>query len=297
MSGEPISVRSGLLAGIAAYFIWGFFPLFFKLLRHVPPLEVVSHRIVWSFLLLLVIITLRGQWAGLRDALTNRRTVVFLLVTALLISINWLVFIAAVGAGQVLQSSLGYFLTPLVNVLLGVLVLRERLRRWQVVSLLLAASGVAIQIIRVGELPTVALVLAATFGLYGLLRKVAPVSPLYGLTIETGVLILPAAGLLLFTASTAGAGPLVRQPQDLLLLPLAGALTAVPLLLFAAAAQRLRLTTIGFLQYLTPSLHFLQAVFIFREPFGSAHLASFCCIWAGLAIYSLDVARQNRQPS
>jgi len=286
--------RNGFLFGFLAYFVWGFFPVFFKQVKHLPALEVVSHRIVWSLFFLVLLISWRGEWLALRRALASRRSMAYLLATALLISTNWLVFIVAVGQGQVLQSSLGYFITPLVNVLLGVVVLRERLRLWQVVSIGLAVGGVAVQVVTLGQFPTVALVLAVTFGLYGLLRKMAPVEALTGLAIETGMLWLPAMGYLVCAAAGNGGHFLGRLPQDALLLPLAGVLTAIPLLLFAAAARRLRLTTIGFLQYLTPSLHFLQAVFLYREPFGTAHLVSFCSIWAGLLVYSLDAARQAR---
>jgi chloramphenicol-sensitive protein RarD len=292
-SGE-LTVSRGVGYGVVAYLIWGFFPVFFKQLSHVPPLHVVSHRIFWSLIFLMVVIAVRGEGGALRRALVHRRTLWFLLASALLIFTNWLVFIMAVGAGQVLQSSLGYFMTPLVNVLLGVVILRERLRFWQLLSLLLALAGVIILVVRLGEFPLVALVLATTFGLYGLLRKMAPVEALSGLAVETGILVLPAMGVLGWSVYQGG-GLLGAQPLDWLLLPLAGVVTAIPLLLFAAAARRLRLTTIGFLQYLTPSLHFLQAVVLYREPFGGAHLASFCCIWAGLLLFSVDAVRFQRQ--
>ena len=282
------SARTGFTYGLFAYFIWGFFPIYFKQLKHLNPLEVVSHRIVWSLLFLALLLIVRGEIAVIRRVFANRRALFYLLATSLLISTNWLVFIYAVGKGEVLQSSLGYFMTPLVNVLLGVMILRERLRPWQIVSLVFAVSGVAVQLLVVGKLPVIALVLAATFGLYGLLRKIAPVEALSGLAVETGMLALPAFSYLLYSGFTNGGHFIGRLPQDLALLPLAGVLTAVPLILFAAAARSLRLTTIGFLQYLTPSLHFLQAVFLYQEPFDTPHLISFCCIWCGLVIYSLD---------
>lgn len=284
--GSP--ARTGFIYGLVAYFIWGFFPIYFKQLKHLHPLEVVSHRIVWSLLFLALLVIVKGEVAVIRRVFSDKRALLYLFATSLLISTNWLVFIYAVGKGEVLQSSLGYFMTPLVNVLLGVVILRERLRFWQVVSLVFAVCGVAVQLLLVGKLPIIALVLAATFGLYGLLRKVAPVEALSGLAVETGVLALPAFCYLLFAGATSGGHYIGRLPQDLALLPLAGVLTAVPLILFAAAARRLRLTTIGFLQYITPSLHFLQAVFIYREVFDTPHLISFCCIWCGLVIYSLD---------
>lgn len=284
------SVRTGFCFGLAAYFIWGFFPLYFKQLKHLNPLEVVSHRIVWSLVFLLLLLLGRSRLKVVGRVLADRRAVLYLLATALLISTNWLVFIHAVGIGEVLQSSLGYFMTPLVNVLLGVVMLRERLRFWQIVSLVFAVVGVGVQLLVAGKLPLIALVLAATFGLYGLLRKIAPVESLAGLAVETALLALPALGYILYVGQTSG-HYLGVGPLDNALLPLAGVLTAVPLLLFAAAARRLRLTTIGFLQYLTPSLHFLQAVFIYHEPFDTARLISFSCIWAGLVIYSVDAGR------
>jgi len=288
---ERSQARTGFLLGLTAYFIWGFFPLFFKQLSHLPPLEVVCHRIAWSLLFLLFLSAGRGETSLIRRALGDRRALKYLLVTSLLISTNWLVFIHAVAVGEVLQSSLGYFMTPLVNVMLGVLVLGERLRPWQIVSLLLAVAGVGVQVVALGKLPLIALVLAATFGLYGLLRKMAPVEALAGLAVETGILALPAVGYLLVAGYGGGGHYVGRLPADAVLLPLAGVLTAVPLILFAAAARRLRLTTIGFLQYLTPTLHFLQAVFIYRETFSASHLVSFCCIWFGLLLYTIDAGR------
>lgn len=291
MTLDRSQARTGFLLGFSAYFIWGFFPIFFKQVKHVPPLEVVCHRIIWSLLFLLLLAAVRGEAVSIRRALGDRRALQYLLVTSLLISTNWLVFIHAVEVGEVLQSSLGYFMTPLVNVMLGVLVLGERMRPWQVVSLVLAIAGVGVQVFVLGKLPLIALVLAATFGLYGLLRKMAPVEALAGLAVETGVLALPAVGYLLVAGYAGGGHYVGRLPADAVLLPLAGVLTAVPLILFAAAARRLRLTTIGFLQYITPTLHFMQAVFIYREPFSTSHLVSFSCIWCGLLLYTLDAGR------
>jgi len=285
---ERSAARTGFIYGLSAYFIWGFFPIFFKQLKHLPPLEVVCHRIAWSLLFLILLTIVRRETPLLRTAIADSRAVRYLLATSLLISTNWLVFIHAVSVGEVLQSSLGYFMTPLVNVMLGVIILREKLRPWQVFSLLLAVAGVGVQLFAVGKFPVIALVLAATFGLYGLLRKMAPVEALAGLSVETGILGVPAIGYLLYTGHGNGGQYLGREPWDMLFLPLAGVVTAVPLILFAAAARRLRLTTIGFLQYLTPTLHFLQAVFLYRETFDTPHLVSFCCIWCGLVIFSLD---------
>jgi chloramphenicol-sensitive protein RarD len=229
-----------------------------------------------------------------RDAFHDRRAVALLTASALLIATNWLVFIIAVGHAQVIQSSLGYFITPFVSVLLGFLFFQERLRRLQLVSLLLAAVGVLLLTIQYGRIPWVAITLAITFGSYGLLRKIVTVDSLTGLTVET-LLLGPVALGYLFYVSWQGNGAFPAQgTQTNSLLALSGIATAVPLLLFASAARRLRLATIGFLQYITPTLHFLLAVLLYKEPFTMAHLASFLCIWGGLCCYSFDAWRGMR---
>ena len=282
---------AGLLSGIVAYLIWGFFPIYFKALGAVPALQVLSHRIVWSVVFLLLLIGWRRRWGDLRVALTERGSLFILVATAILIATNWLVFIIAVEHGQVLQSSLGYFITPFVSVLLGVLFLKEQLRRLQLASLFLAAAGVITLTILHGSFPWTALILALTFGSYGLLRKVVKADSLIGLTVET-CLLAPLAGVyLLFVAHQGDAAFLAGDTRASLLLLSAGVITATPLLLFAAAARRLRLATIGFLQYITPTLHFLLAVLIYNEPFTNVHLMSFLLIWAGLIIYSWDAYR------
>jgi len=279
---------SGLLYGVIAYLVWGFFPIYFKAIGAVPPLQVVSHRIVWSVGFLSLLICRRSRWNDIREALAERSSLLILVATACLIATNWLVFIIAVEHGQVLQSSLGYFITPFVSVLLGLLFLKERLRRLQLASLLLAAAGVITLTVRYGSFPWTALILALTFGSYGLLRKVVKADSLTGLTVETVLLAPIAAGYLLFVAWQGEGVFLVAGMQTNLLLLSAGVITAVPLLLFAAAARRLRLATIGFLQYITPTMHFLLAVLVYDEPFTNAHLVSFLLIWTGLAFYSWD---------
>ena len=282
---------TGLLYGLCAYLVWGFFPAYFKAFGSIPSLQIVSHRIVWSFVFLMLLSFRPGRWNDIRRAMTDRRSLLILVTSAILIAINWLVFIIAVGHGQVLQSSLGYFITPFVSVLLGLIFLKEQLRRLQLISLLLAAIGVITLTLRYGSIPWSALTLAVTFGSYGFLRKVVKTDALAGLTVETLVLA-PVACAYLFIVAWRGEGAfLVGGLKINLLLMSAGAVTAVPLLLFAAAARRLKLATIGFLQYLTPTLHFLLAVAVYGEPFSSAHLASFLCIWAGLICYSWDAWR------
>jgi len=282
---------TGLLYGVCAYLIWGFFPVYFKAFGSVPALQVVSHRIVWSVVFLMLLSLRPGRWDDIRRAMADRRSLLILVTSAILIATNWLVFIIAVGHGQVLQSSLGYFITPFVSVLLGVIFLKEQLRRLQLVSLLLAAIGVVTLTVSYGSIPWAALMLAVTFGSYGLLRKVVTTDALAGLTVET-ILLAPLAGAFLVFAAWRGEGAFLTGGIKIdLLLMSAGVATSVPLLLFAAAARRLRLATIGFLQYITPTMHFLLAVIVYNEPFSPAHLASFLCIWAGLVCYSWDAWR------
>jgi chloramphenicol-sensitive protein RarD len=282
---------TGLLYGVCAYLIWGFFPVYFKAFGSIPSLQIVSHRIVWSVVFLLLLSFRPGRWEDIRQAVTDRRSLLILVTTAILIATNWLVFIIAVGHGQVLQSSLGYFITPFVSVLLGLVFLKEQLRRLQLVSLLLAATGVITLTVRYGSIPWTALILAVTFGSYGFLRKVVKTDALAGLTVET-IILAPIACAYLLVAAWRGEGAFLAGGLKIdLLLMSAGVATSVPLLLFAAAARRLRLATIGFLQYITPTLHFLLAVVVYGEPFSSAHLASFLCIWAGLVCYSWDAWR------
>ncbi|MGD0584669.1 MAG: EamA family transporter RarD [Oryzomonas sp.] len=291
------SPRQGLFYGLIAYLVWGFFPVYFKALDSIPPVEVVSHRIVWSVLFLLALAAASDRWGEVRAAFASRQVVLTLVGSTILITINWLVFIYAVDQGQVLQSSLGYFMTPLVNVLLGMVFLRERLRPLQVVSLLIAVAGVGLLTASVGAVPWISLVLASTFGLYGLLRKTANVEPLAGLLVET-LLTGPLALAYLVWLGVHGQGSFpAAVDKGALWLPLAGLLTATPLLLFAAAARRLRLTTIGFLQYLTPSLHFALAVLAYGEPFTPDLMLTFILIWSGLALYTADAVRTFRNPA
>lgn len=286
------SAAAGVGYGILANLIWGFFPVYFKALAGVLPLQVVCHRIIWSVFFLLLIICLRGQLGMIRDTLHDRHATVLLLTSALMIATNWLVFVFSVERAQIIQSSLGYFITPFVSVLLGYLFLKEQLSRLQLVSLLLAAVGVLLLTLQYGRLPWIAVVLAITFGSYGLLRKIVTVDSLTGLTVET-LLLGPAALGYLVMASWHGTGAFPAAGlQTNSLLVLAGVVTAVPLLLYASAARRLRLATVGFLQYITPTFHFLLAVLLYKEPFTQSHLVSFLLIWSGLCCYSYDAYRR-----
>lgn len=283
----------GLAYGLAAYVLWGLIPAYFKLIAHVSPLLVLAHRVVWSFLFLALLVALLGKWRDVAATLRRGRTVLLLSLSTVLLACNWGAFIYAVSTGRVIQSSLGYFMVPLVSVALGVGALGERLRRWQVAGLLAAVAGVAVLTAARGRLPWIALALAFSWGGYGLVRKIAHVTPLVGVFVET-ILLLPLA--LLYLAVTparraASAEPLARSDYALLLL--GGVVTAVPLLWFTAAAKRLRLSTLGFLQYVTPTGQLLLAIFAYGEAFGRANFVGFALIWLALIVYSLDSWRAH----
>jgi chloramphenicol-sensitive protein RarD len=288
----PGGFRKGIAFGIVAYGMWGLIPIYFKAVATVPALEVLAHRIVWSVVMLVPLVILQKQWPVLRRALADRKTVGILMVTTVLIAINWLVFIFAVERNVVLQASLGYFINPLVNIVLGMIFLGERLSRPAAVAVALATVGVGFQTAAVGSLPVIALILASSFGLYGLLRKVAPIGAVAGLTVETSLLMPLALGYLFWARRTGGlylgTGTL---SVDVLLL-LAGVVTALPLLFFTRAARLLPLSVLGFLQYIAPSGQFLLAVLVYGEPLTAAHLVTFGCIWAALAIFTADQMRR-----
>jgi chloramphenicol-sensitive protein RarD len=297
---EPVkdsaeSRRQGVIYGLAAYLCWGFFPVYFKSVHAVPPLEMVAHRICWSLAFLFLLIAGKGVWRDVRSLLAKPKSLAVLTVSTLLLATNWLVFIYAIGAGEVLQSSLGYFINPLVSVLLGFLFLGERLERVQWLSIALAASGVIYLAATYGSVPWISLGLAASFGLYGLIRKALHAEPLAGLTVET-LLLAPIALIYLLWLNHAGTGVFLATSSRSLdfLIALAGVITAVPLLLFAAATKKLRLATIGFLQYIVPTMHFLLAVLVYHETFTHTHLVTFVLIWSGLALYSLHAYRAVR---
>lgn len=294
---RPGPDRGALAQAVGAYFIWGFLPVYFNLLKAVPPLQVVAHRVLWSVLLLLGLVWLRKSLPALWAALTTRAMLVPMLATAVLIGANWLIYIWAVTNGYIAASSLGYFLNPLLNVLLGFLFLQERLTRLQWVAVGLAGVGVAIMATGALDALGISLSLALTFALYGLIRKVAPVGPMVGLAGET-IILLPAALLLFGWWWAAGQGRFgtMGAGTDALLIA-SGLVTALPLLLFASAARRMRYATIGLIQYIGPTIQFLLAIFLYREPLTAIHLVTFPLIWAGLALYSFDAWRQaGRRP-
>ena len=278
--------RQGVIYGILSYGLWGLIPLYFKLVSNVSPEEVLAQRVVWSFALLAVLVTLLGRWKDLRAALASRQTLVMLSASTLLLGVNWFVYIYAVSTNQVVEASLGYFLNPLVNVVIGVTILKEHLRGWQLASITLAGVGVAIM-----GAPLIAVSLALSFAFYGLLRKQVAVDGLLGLLIET-MLLLPIAAAYIGYLQNAGLAAFrLDDSATCLKLAASGVVTAVPLLLFAAAARRLRFSTLGFLQYLAPTVQFLLAVLLFHEPLTTTKLAALGCIWTAVAIYSYDTLR------
>ena len=289
---NPDTSRSESLLGViyagAAFLIWGLAAVYWKELKSVPPLEIIAHRVAWSFFFLLPLIVLQRQWAEFAAILKNLRMLLILLTSALLVAANWLIYVWAVNNDHLLQASLGYYINPLVNVLLGMVFLKERLRRPQVIAVLLAAAGVLYLTVQYGQFPWIAISLALSFGLYGLIRKVAPASSLVGLTVETLLLSLPAIGYLIYL-DIQGTGSVFRVSLNLDLLLIGCApLTAVPLLFFTAGAKRLYLSTLGLMQYIGPSGMFLLAVFYYNEPFSTAQVWTFVMIWAALAVYSTD---------
>ncbi len=293
--------RAGLIFGLSAYLLWGVLPLYFKALVHVSPGEILAHRIIWSLVFLTVLVTLWRRWASLKAALATRRVVLTLVASSVLIAINWLVYIMAVVSGHVLEGSLGYYLNPLVSILLGVALLGERLSKAQVFATCLAGAGVAVLAVGAASGLWISLTLAASFALYGYLRKIVAVDALEGLSIETAMLAPIALGWIVYVDSTGQGGPGSWSWGTIFLLVAGGAITAIPLLLFTAAARRLPLSTMGFLQYIAPSLQFLMAVILFGEHLTTAHLVCFGAIWTALAIVTIDgwrrAMRSRRAPA
>lgn len=287
-------MNPGVAYALAAFTIWGLYPLYFRLLEGVPAIEVVLQRSVWSLVFVLGVLAVLRRWQWLAPLLREPRRLAVYAASALLIAGNWLVYVHAVQTHQVLQASLGYFINPLVSVALGVLVLRERLRRLQWLAVVLASAGVAWLTWRNGGLPWITLALAVLFGVYGLLRKTAPLGALEGLAAET-LLLAPLALAGLAWATAARPEPLLEaRPTLLVWLALSGPLTALPLYCYTQAARRLPLATVGVLQYLSPTLQFALGVWVFGETFDAARLAGFALIWAALACYSADALIGSR---
>ena len=288
----------GVVYATLAFLIWGLNPIYWQALDVVPALEISMHRMVWSFFILIPLLILLRRWHEFILVLNDFRTLLILFCTASIIGGNWLLYIWAVNNELMLQASLGYYINPLVNVLLGMVFLGERLRRPQIIAVVIAASSVFYLTIEYGNFPWVALTLASTFGVYGPIRKVAPVSSLVGLALETLLLSIPALIYLIYL-DTVGIGAIFRRSLKIDLLLIGTALmTAIPLLFFTLAARRIYLHTLGLLQYIQPSSVFLLAVFVFREPFFKVQLIIFFMIWTALLIYSIDSViyyRKNRR--
>jgi chloramphenicol-sensitive protein RarD len=284
--------RRGVAFAGAAFLFWGLSPIYWKALGAVPASEVLAHRIVWSMVLLVAMLVARRRGRELLAAVRRPRTLGTLVVTTALIAVNWYVYIWAMAAERVLEASLGYFINPLVNVLLGVVFLRERLSRPQAAAVALAGIGVAVLTLEVGRVPWVALILAGSFGVYGLLRKTVDAGPQVGLAVETA-LLTPLTLLWLGRLHAGGGGAFAGGglATDLLLVG-AGAVTVVPLVWFTQGARLLPLSALGLIQYLAPSIQFLLAVLVYREPFTATHLAAFAVIWAGLAVFTWDLRRR-----
>jgi chloramphenicol-sensitive protein RarD len=288
-------MNKGILYAIGAYGLWGVFPIYWKLIQSVPALEIIGHRIIWTFVFLVLVLTLTKDWAVLKRASRERKTVLTFCLSALLLSINWLVYVYGVNSGFIVETSLGYFINPLVSMLLGIVFLREQLRLGQWIPVGLAFLGVVYLTVSYGALPWIALILAFSFGTYGLIRKTAPLGSLHGLTLETGLMCLLALPYLAILEATGEAAFGHQTTLTTILLLMAGVATGVPLLLFGAAARRIQLSELGFIQYIAPSTQFLIGVLIYGEDFSQDRVIGFSLIWLALLIYSLEGITNRRK--
>ncbi|MEM6312746.1 MAG: EamA family transporter RarD [Planctomycetota bacterium] len=293
---EPLSAtHTGIAMGVTAHVMWGLFPLYFVLIKVVPPPVILGYRVVWSAVLMLALLPVLRVGPSVRTALADRATLAKLTLSAALIAVNWLTFIYAVTTERALQASLGYFITPLAIVALGVIVLGERLGRVQLVCLAIASAGVTFKIYATGSLPWIALVLPATFGVYSLIRKTTPADSRTALTVETLVLAPLGIGYIAFVHTAGHVDHVPWSPGLLALLSVSGVMTVAPLLLYGGAAKRLHLSTLGFIQYLGPTMQMLIATLALREPFTQADATTFTLIWLALAIYTYDAIQRERR--
>lgn len=283
----------GLILALSAYTWWGIIPIYWKLLDHVAPMQIVSHRMVWSFVLVTLLVFLLGQGPQLLKTFKDRATMVRLFFASTFVTLNWAVFIWAVNSGHLMETSMGYFINPLINVLVGVLWFKERLRLGQMLAVLVATLGVLILVAGIGEVPWIALSLGITFTLYSVMKKSVSLPATHGMSIETLYFVLPAIAYLLWQHQQ-GVGDFNLDLKTDFLLVLGGLFTLIPLTLFAAAAKRVTLITLGMSQYIGPTLQFLTAVFLFKEPLGETRLLAFCFIWFALVIYSVDMVKAQR---
>lgn len=294
-SEEQQRAKQGVLLAIGAYTMWGVAPIYFKAISDVSPLEILSHRVIWSFVLLALLLHFSRRWRSVRDVFQSKKKMAYLLSTSVIIAANWLIFIWAVNANHMLDASLGYYINPLINVVLGMIFLGERLRKLQWFAVALAACGVIVQLVAFGSVPIVAIALAFSFGFYGLLRKKVSLDAQTGLFIETLVL-LPAAAIYLLWFANSPTSNMAENSLNLnVLLVAAGVITTLPLLCFTGAATRLKLSTLGFFQYIGPSLMFLLAVLVYGEVFTSDKAITFAFIWGALVVFSFDGLKTSKQ--
>ncbi|MBA4163630.1 MAG: EamA family transporter RarD [Erythrobacter sp.] len=294
MTPDPASGRkSGLPHALGAYLIWGFLPIYLIFVRSVPALEFVGWRIIWTLPICLAIVAARRQFPALKEAFSSSKSMAMLMLSALLIAVNWLIYIWAIQNGHVYAASMGYYLNPLINVLLGTVLLGERLSRAQWLAVAIAA--IAVVLLLAGALTSlwISLSLGISFGIYGLVRKQVPVGSLPGLTVESAFLLLPACGIVLWYASSPQGSSFGHDPAMSMLIVLGGALTAFPLLLFAIAARRMDYSTLGFVQFLAPSIVFILGLTVFHEPLRPAQLGSFVLIWAAIAVFVWDLLKRR----
>ncbi len=289
-------MNRGVLYAAAAFVLWGLLPVYWKWLQNSPASMVLCHRIIWSFFMLAFVVAVTGQWNRFRRDFFSARVMRAYTVAGALISINWLTYIWAVGAGFILETSLGYFINPLLSVLMGVVVLHERLRTGQWAAIALAAAGVCYLWVAHGSLPWIALVLAVTFSLYGLVKKIAPLGSLQGLTVETAVLLLPALAFLVYSGQAGRGAFLHTGALTGVLLVGTGLVTVVPMLLFASAARRIDLSVLGIMQYIAPTMQFVLGVFVYHEPFTRERFTGFVIVWSALGIYAAEgyINRRSR---
>jgi chloramphenicol-sensitive protein RarD len=284
----------GFLYALTAYLLWGVLPIYLKLVAHIAPLEVVAHRAFWSLPIAGLVLLSRGRLGDMRAMLTNPKVVGMGLITASLITVNWLTYVYAIGSGHALEGALGYYINPLISVIIGALLLGEKMSPAQMAAVGLAAIAVAILAYDAGGLPWISLVLAVSWGFYAFFRKTLPLGPNQGFFLEVLILTVPALGYVLWLEMS-GAGHFTNGgANDAWLLMLSGVVTAVPLMIYANGAKLLRLSTIGIMQYIAPTIVFLMAIFMFNEPFGQTKLIAFCFIWAALLVYSASMYRASR---
>ncbi|AIQ27655.1 transporter [Paenibacillus sp. FSL P4-0081] len=290
-------MKKGIIYAVLSYLIWGFLPLYWRLFQAMPAWEILGHRIVWAFVFVAVLVTCSRQWGRLRTIFSSTKSTVAVVLCSFFISMNWFLFIWAVNNNHVLETSLGYYMNPLISVLFAVIFLKEKLSAWQWASILLAGTGVGIMTVQYGQAPWVAIALAVTFSLYGLAKKLAGLDVLLGLTGETLMAMPVALGYLIYIQSQ-GTGTFASlSPLLMIVLLLSGAATAMPLFWFAKSMQLLPLSMVGFIQYISPTTSMLLAVYLLGEPFSQGRLVSFSFIWVALIVYSVAGFRKSRLPA